>query len=125
MEESNNTDLGEEEKDRVMKKLDMTNLGAANSSLVTRQPVEVRANEPESPASPYMMRQTTVVSKSMIVKENQDTVHDAFKDELMCKLCSNLLQNPQECTQCKENFCKECLVTWLGNENANCPTGCK
>ena len=37
-----------------------------------------------------------------------------------CKICMNVLNNPYDCVNCHQTFCKECITNYL-NTNKKCP----
>ena len=49
---------------------------------------------------------------------------DKLNKELICLICTNILNNPRECSECQTNFCKYCIETW-NKTNKTCPNRCK
>ena len=39
-------------------------------------------------------------------------MHQELKDSLICGICLEILKNPMECDNCRNNFCKGCIDKW-------------
>lgn len=54
---------------------------------------------------------------------NRFVDYDEIDRELLCPICTDVLDDPVQ-TECDHNFCRECIIQWLSNGNANnvCPT---
>lgn len=48
----------------------------------------------------------------------------AFKDNVICSLCKNILIFPIICMKCHKVYCKKCIDDWNKN-NQEYPNGCK
>jgi hypothetical protein len=57
------------------------------------------------------------VNENTIVKND---VYDAFKDSIICPICSKIMIEPVICFNCQETFCKNCY-----RQNGNCPNKCE
>ena len=53
------------------------------------------------------------------LEDNQE-----LPDFLICMICTNLVMNPIECTECHRVFCVGCINTWRRNKDY-CPSLCK
>ena len=59
-----------------------------------------------------------------------DSTYLINKDELeeiekliTCVICDGIINEPTECSSCKNNFCKHCIIEW-NEKNKNCPFRC-
>ena len=41
--------------------------------------------------------------------------------DFSCVICSELLYDPMECSECQNTFCGECLKDWLARGSDTCP----
>lgn len=46
-----------------------------------------------------------------------------IENNVVCKLCSFVLIDPKQCSNCKNLYCSICIEVWLKN-NKNCPFNC-
>ncbi|CAG9336223.1 RNF151_2 [Blepharisma stoltei] len=49
---------------------------------------------------------------------------ESVNAELICEICSDVLEDPMECSVCQTNFCKTCIEDWSKRRN-ECPKRCK
>ena len=47
-------------------------------------------------------------------------VHGDVDEELLCPICSGVLQDPVAAPECAHAFCLPCITTWLGRQ-PTCP----
>ena len=47
-----------------------------------------------------------------------------LKDELICLICQEVLEDPMECSECQTNFCLSCITLWKTKSDL-CPNRCK
>ena len=59
-----------------------------------------------------------------------DSTYLINKDELeeiekliTCVICDGIINEPTECSLCRNNFCKHCIIEW-NEKNKNCPFRC-
>ena len=53
-----------------------------------------------------------------------DAIFEAFKEEVKCPICQNILINPMMCMGCQNVFCKKCTDEWAKKDD-KCPSRCK
>ena len=53
----------------------------------------------------------------------QDEIYSAFKDDVICPICSNILIEPHMCMNCQNTYCKKCIDEW-SKKNNQCPNRC-
>ena len=53
-----------------------------------------------------------------------DRFNPAPKDELLCIICTEVLEDPLECSYCQTNFCSSCINMWQKKNNL-CPNRCE
>src|SRR5574344_2466704 len=58
---------------------------------------------------------------SLIINQKEYAVIESFTK---CVICEDLLREPMKCTQCENNFCKQCIENWMKKSNT-CPFKCK
>ncbi len=46
-----------------------------------------------------------------------------IKDDLLCKICMEVLDDPVECSECNTAYCKACIDMWR-THNPTCPNRC-
>eukprot|EP00823_Brevimastigomonas_motovehiculus_P007356 TRINITY_DN6390_c0_g1_i1.p1 TRINITY_DN6390_c0_g1~~TRINITY_DN6390_c0_g1_i1.p1 ORF type:complete len:361 (-),score=48.91 TRINITY_DN6390_c0_g1_i1:262-1344(-) len=53
---------------------------------------------------------------------SQDLVfHTSNQNAVVCALCTNVLDNPHQCSQCSSAWCKRCILDWL-ETHSSCPS---
>ena len=50
-------------------------------------------------------------------------IYLSFKEDVVCPICSNILIEPQMCTNCQNVYCRKCLNEWTKKSN-QCPNRC-
>lgn len=58
---------------------------------------------------------STPITKYNIKEVINDTYFNKVKDNTICKLCKNILKEPMQCSECKEYYCYDCIIS--GNNN--------
>jgi hypothetical protein len=61
------------------------------------------------------------INNNTIVK---DEIYNAFKESVICPICSSILINPLICMKCQKVFCERCINDWSKKEK-DCPSKCK
>ena len=61
------------------------------------------------------------ISEENVVKNE---IYNAFKEEIICPLCLNILIEPQMCMNCQNVYCKKCADEW-SKKNEKCPNRCE
>lgn len=61
------------------------------------------------------------ISENTVV---EDAIYLAFKDSLICPICSNILINPLMCMNCQNVYCQKCVDEWSKKDN-KCPNRCE
>ncbi len=51
---------------------------------------------------------------------NEQRVGDAFENDYICLVCTNVVWKPKSCAKCEKMFCTKCLDDWLAR-NQTCP----
>ena len=46
-----------------------------------------------------------------------------LEEYFICAICSLVIEDPQECSVCQNNYCNNCLDIW--KQKKQCPNGCK
>ena len=46
------------------------------------------------------------------------TASESFDNHFMCKVCQCVVIDPEECSECQNTFCKECIRHWIRTENS-------
>jgi late competence protein required for DNA uptake (superfamily II DNA/RNA helicase) len=41
--------------------------------------------------------------------------------DFKCNICLQLVHNPEECGNCDQLFCKDCIASWRARGNSACP----
>ena len=54
----------------------------------------------------------------------QNEIYSAFKDDIICPICTNILIEPQMCMNCQNTYCKRCIEDW-SKKNNQCPNRCE
>jgi hypothetical protein len=49
---------------------------------------------------------------------------DDIDKSLLCTICQEILKIPRECKNCRNNFCKTCILHWMNEKNNQCPFRC-
>ena len=44
-----------------------------------------------------------------------------IKDQYICLICQNIYTNPVQLTKCGHDFCKDCINSYINNQNSNVP----
>ena len=60
------------------------------------------------------------INKETIVKNE---IYKAFKDDINCPICLDILTEPQMCMNCQNVYCKKCIEEW-SKRNNKCPNRC-
>ena len=60
------------------------------------------------------------INDETIVKND---IYDAFKDDIICPICSKILIEPQMCINCQNSYCRKCIEEWSKKSN-KCPNRC-
>ena len=55
--------------------------------------------------------------------QNKHLIYE-LKDEIICHICLNFVNNPKFCSKCEVLFCSDCIQKWL-IFNSTCPQKCK
>lgn len=58
-----------------------------------------------------------------LIADSSKTYFEQVKEQLICQICSNLLDNPKMCSKCEMTFCSKCIDEWL-KKKKECPTRC-
>ena len=45
-------------------------------------------------------------------------------NELLCSICTDVVEDPLECAECETAFCKTCIEDWM-SRSQDCPNRCK
>ena len=53
----------------------------------------------------------------------QNEIYNAFKDDIICPICRNILIKPQMCNNCQNVYCRKCIEEW-SKRNNKCPNRC-
>jgi hypothetical protein len=73
------------------------------------------------------MRNLKVSNKKnseMKKRVNIEQVVGEVPSQLICLICRNLVHLPLDCTVCETSFCKQCICTWV-EQNNTCPKRCE
>ena len=62
-----------------------------------------------------------IINEETIVKNE---IYDAFKDDIICPICSKIIIEPQMCMNCLNVYCKNCVEEWSKRKN-QCPNRCE
>ena len=62
----------------------------------------------------------TYINEETIVKNE---IYDAFKDDINCPICRDILIEPQMCMNCQNVYCRKCIEEW-SKRNNKCPNRC-
>jgi hypothetical protein len=60
------------------------------------------------------------IDKNLLVEEFAE-----FKEEILCSICLDIVNEPLSCAECFSMFCSFCLKTWSKNNKNICPLKCK
>ena len=51
-------------------------------------------------------------------------IYQAFKESVICPICTNILIEPVMCMKCQSSYCKRCSEDW-SKKNDKCPNRCE
>lgn len=56
----------------------------------------------------------------IIIPNDKEFIRSIFTNLLRCKICLNILNNPYDCVNCNQTFCKSCICGYI-QVNGKCP----
>lgn len=65
-----------------------------------------------------------ILRKQRTLEYSVNKSDNIFKKYFICVICEEILNNPKTCSKCNENFCEDCQVEFIKN-NQNCFYGCE
>ena len=71
-----------------------------------------------------MKEQFVTLDQSLTIHKHR-VINPPRLNGLLCLICSGLLQDPLQCSQCKHHFCAKCIQHWVKYVGDYDPYGCK
>lgn len=54
------------------------------------------------------------------------TFFKEIQEELTCSICTGVLIDPMQCSECEHSFCRSCISQWIATQgNESCPFKCQ
>ena len=60
------------------------------------------------------------INFSTTIQQNQAVFENSLNEYLNCLICTNVVEEPQQCSNCDRLFCRGCIEEWISNSD-KCP----